>query len=430
MPALNWRILSPTDKDLFAVLSNLAIGNGPAKGRFSVGRSTGMQHHVVEIDFASKERSGAVQAIESSDSYLVDAATVSLHDRHIGEWSLEVSRLGERETGLDEVRVHTQPHISAEQLLEVTGRCRAALRPFERRLELEEVLSPALAEFYNRRDDVLRRLEGAVADLGSRLAERRIEMDRELQVEREKMRSDQQAREAEAERRLREREIVLVNRENALADLQKEVDDRRATHARRALRKDLLEKLRESSKSFKLSDATARKRLPAHLAFGALALFSVGSIWTTFANALDGASVAATVRFVASAITLVFTAIFYIRWNDAWASRHASEETRLRKMELDVDRASWVVEVLLEWKEEKDGAPLPSELMQSLVEGLFRSSDRSAPDRLRHPAEDLATALISSATKAELSVGGQKLYIDKKGLNSLSKTQQGANDAE
>ena len=52
-------------------------------------------------------------------------------------------------------------------------------------------------------------------------------------------------------------------------------------------------------------------------------------------------------------IGFAFAAVFYIRWNDQWLRQHADEEFRMRQLELDIDRASWITELALELGQEK-----------------------------------------------------------------------------
>jgi len=105
---------------------------------------------------------------------------------------------------------------------------------------------------------------------------------------------------------------------------------------------------------------------------------------------------------------------FYIRWSDDWSKRHAEEEFKLKRLELDFDRASWVVEMALEWSDEKDGA-IPPELVDALTQNLFAlESERG---RARHPAEDVFATLLGAST--ELTVpfpGGAQLKYNGKGI--------------
>jgi hypothetical protein len=47
-------------------------------------------------------------------------------------------------------------------------------------------------------------------------------------------------------------------------------------------------------------------------------------------------------RQLAFALAFTATAVFYLRWNNAWFQQHAQEEFRLKQLELDFDRASCI----------------------------------------------------------------------------------------
>ena len=73
------------------------------------------------------------------------------------------------------------------------------------------------------------------------------------------------------------------------------------------------------------------------------------------------------------------TVTFFISWNNRWFQQHAQEEFRLKRMELDIDRASWVVEMLFEWNETKD-KPLPQGLIETLTKNLFVETTNTSQD--------------------------------------------------
>ncbi len=79
------------------------------------------------------------------------------------------------------------------------------------------------------------------------------------------------------------------------------------------------------------------------------------------------------VRLGLSTAGFVAALIYYIKWADSWARKHADAELNLRQFELDLNRASWVVETSLEWK--RDGQDkIPDDLLKALTKGLFDSS--------------------------------------------------------
>ncbi len=68
-------------------------------------------------------------------------------------------------------------------------------------------------------------------------------------------------------------------------------------------------------------------------------------------------------------------------------------------MELDVDRASWFVEIAFEWKDEK-GEAIPLELIERLTQGLFFDG---AADHSVEPADSLV--FVAERTFLAVSFG-------------------------
>ena len=105
------------------------------------------------------------------------------------------------------------------------------------------------------------------------------------------------------------------------------------------------------------------------------------------------------------------------------SGKDADEEFRLKRFELDIDRASWVVEMALEWKDEK-GTEIPKELIDRLTRGLF--SDQKDAKIPKHPSEELANALLSASTRLSLKIPGLgEASIDKKGIQKFKKAASG-----
>lgn len=86
-----------------------------------------------------------------------------------------------------------------------------------------------------------------------------------------------------------------------------------------------------------------------------------------------------------------------------WFRQHADEEFRLKRLELDIDRASWVVEMAMEWRDEK-GFTIPEELIERLTRSLF--VDRELADSPQHPYENLASALFDSVKSMRMAIPG------------------------
>ena len=207
-----------------------------------------------------------------------------------------------------------------------------------------------------------------------------------------------------------------------LADLNarsKELDDRAAKHARRQHYKDIKEKFDTWSEEFHLTKGTSGLRWHVYVPTLVLMVLFAGLagyfLFQSFSSENATQLVAAITAKITFTLLFASTAFFLIRWNNQWFQRHANEEFRLKRMELDVDRASWFVEMAFEWKDEK-GEPIPLDLMQRLTEGLF--SDGQS-DHTVEPIDSLAQALLGAA-KFKVKLGdGTEVEYDRKGVREL-----------
>lgn len=203
----------------------------------------------------------------------------------------------------------------------------------------------------------------------------------------------------------------------------KELDDRESRHARRQIRNDIKEEIKRRKSEFKLSVGTVEKRKPIFWMCMILSvLLGVGMVanvatafWPSEANTLDTNHIIYfSIRQLA--ITSAFGAIvvYFIRWNNRWFEQHAQEEFKFQRLELDMDRASWIVEMALEWKQ-STGGDIPINLLERLSSNLFDGSDAEEPkDSLN---DDLASLVLGSASSLKIKTPeGSEINMDRKGL--------------
>ena len=110
-------------------------------------------------------------------------------------------------------------------------------------------------------------------------------------------------------------------------------------------------------------------------------------------------------------IALTVTLTYYVRALSAWSRQVTSLELRSKQFALDIDRASWLVEMNLEY--EKEGKVLRDNLIESFSRGLFegesRSEARAAPSTsLLHLLKN-AESLKIGAAGAEMSITGSQI---------------------
>jgi hypothetical protein len=370
----------------------------------------------------------------------------------------------------DEVSVHlqTQAPRSIEDQVKIVQYLDKELIPFDPARAIASGLTPEQATMQALHQSMLERLE----QLNTKLAEATLSTHARLE---ERFAE----RVAESDRAFNERVALLdtefsskqenLDRKNAALDERaKSLDDRNNTHARREIRDRMLDDVKKRIGDFGVSKATERKRLPVFRAILALILaFSVLLGWTgweirnadaalttkaTSAASLQSlgrsnvpispdeidklvrASAAPVdntlliwlwVRFGLLSAGLIATLIFYIRWRNAWADHHANSEFQLQQFYLDVNRANWVIESCLEWRKETNSI-IPSTLVESVSRNLFASGDSNI-DRVVHPADELASALLGTASRLKLRLGDHELEFDKPSRIRKSQAVAGPN---
>jgi len=118
------------------------------------------------------------------------------------------------------------------------------------------------------------------------------------------------------------------------------------------------------------------------------------------------------IRLSLTALGLVGSILYYIRWQDRWASQHAAAEWQLRQFQLDISRANWVIESGLEWNK-ATGQVMNEALVERVTHGLFVKENE--PAQVLHPADELATALLGSASKVNLHTPAGDVEFNKPG---------------
>lgn len=284
----------------------------------------------------------------------------------------------------------------------------------------DKILGDELAEFYNKREAGLLRLEGLSQRLIEETERYRVKLDGDYATRIESARQDTEKRIAELDQEYNERHTKLKEREEALIKRQEELDDRDSTHARRQLRVDMKKLLKDRATDFNLTKSTAGKRTMIHIVFSVLLLITLASSiisLLTISTTEDAGLWLKLVKLGLSIAGFAATAVFYIQWLDQWFRQHADEEFKLKRLDLDIDRATWVVESAREWASATN-KEMPAELVEHLARGLFENTSGSSS--LRHPAEDFASKLLGASSGLKVNVPGViEANLDRKGIKKL-----------
>ncbi|MGJ4969687.1 hypothetical protein ACQR1N_18280 [Bradyrhizobium sp. HKCCYLRH1073] len=236
---------------------------------------------------------------------------------------------------------------------------------------------------------------------------------------------------AERERLSQEYEAKVEKLRHSAEELEgkrKELDDRAYMHARRGIRADLRNTIKERQQKFTLTPETRRLRTPVHVALvillGALAAVNYATLHAILTLDLDKATTPVLIwtfgKQTIVALAFVGILLFYVRWMNRWFEQHAAAEFLLKQFELDIDRASWVVETAMEWRRDQQ-AEIPASLLDGITRNLF--SDKNDTTQAHSAADDLASALVGNASQLKLKVGENELNFDRKGLAGLGKIE-------
>lgn len=296
-------------------------------------------------------------------------------------------------------------------------------------------VDPTSAATLTAHSEILTAMESATAQMLEQSAEHRRELDRvyfekesalvariseERQRELDRIAEEKGRIEAELETR----GTTLDERQRELDVRQKQLDDRNNTHVRREIRSSLLALAKERLANFAVSKQTRTQYLAVHVAaivgLGALAWGAIvygARITPDDSGAYAPEVIALAVKSAALAAAAVALGSWYLGWLNRWLQRIADAEFKLQQFRLDIERASWLAETVLEWKS-TSAEPFPELLAARLSTGLFSSSAIEPADP-KTPASHLAEALFGAAAAAKVKIGDQEVSFDRRSIRGL-----------
>jgi hypothetical protein len=371
---------------------------------------------------------GALAALQGSNSFLITRLNVSYHNFNV--YYIRNQEPNRLSPFYDEIQIsHNEGQGGLAQAQRIALiehlNARVGLGNISRR---EEYAAKSIEDLQNIYHSTILKLETSFAGQIEKITSWTVEQTTAL--EKEKLNLAAQIN-AERERLTKEYEIkaeTLKLEGEALDARKRELDDRAYMHARRGIHSDLRSTIKARQQKFTLTPETRRLRLPVHLALAALVLALTVANYVTF-RAIGNLDIAnATIPILAwtfgkqTAVTLalIATLFFYVRWMNRWFEQHAQAEFLLKQFELDIDRASWVVESAMEWRRDQQ-AEIPAPLLDGITRNLFSNSGEVAQGH--SAADDLASALVGNASQLKLKMGENELNFDRKGLVRLGKAE-------
>ena len=246
-----------------------------------------------------------------------------------------------------------------------------------------EALSEDQKKYFEVREASLLRLEQVTERLINQNEKYRLKVD----AERLKFR-------APVEEEFRKKSEALDIRSSELDKREQEMDLADAKSARRKMRQDLLARLKPE----RVVDLRNSGTWQVHTIFVVSSAILLGlSAFIATRHGFDLLNWAHATKLGLLTVGLAGTLTLYYRWIDSWIRKSVDEELRLRQLSIDVDRSTWIIEVLSELKEET--AVIPNEVLVVVTRNLFVGLD---PMRgVKHPTEDVLRKLLATPETGE-----------------------------
>jgi hypothetical protein len=411
MASNTWQTFRKTDAELIASFRKIAATQDWG-GAVSLHVQLAQGHGpAINGPFETVIANSALKDLVGLGGALAWRMTLTLHQQ-----SIQIERPIDR--NIDIVGLNFPDQLQPEKLVRLLSVTHAELPTYARVESIDRLLGDELAEFYRAREAGLLKLEGLTQNLAHDTAAYRQTLDERLDAKTKELEQGIVTRRDQIESELAVQRETLGKKEEALNEREKKLDDRASRHARRQLRLDLQKVLADRGEKFQLTKGTGGKRIAVHVLYSALLVILVATL--TYEIGFLGFRYndwVANVRVAITFTAIVATFVLYIRWTDQWFRQHADEEFRLKRMSLDVDRASWVVETALEWQQQNQ-SPIPAQLLEQLSRELFAPASASTP--VRHPAEDMMAAILSASSGLKINIPGiGEASLNRRGVQRL-----------
>ncbi len=396
-----------------ASISALAIGNIGSVNLFSSENEdykTILKHNSMLIETSTIVVSGLSVAYHRGGQYQPQEKS-PIFDEIVFNWNPQQSTL------------------SNSDRLNIVNLINQKLKAFEPGRFVDSGLSEEQSQLLSIHNSTLERLELLNEDLIRQSSEFRENLEKRFEEKVQELSLETKGQREKLENEYDQKNKDLENRESDLREKIKTIDDRNNTHVRREIRDRMLADVKARIEKFGVSKSTEAKRRPVFcgiivliVLISAILGYSIYEI-NRISSSVSDLNTPITYWLWAKVSILSFglfgTILYYIKWQNRWAEQYANSEFHLQQFYIDVNRANWVIESCLEWRKETDSA-IPTALLESITENLFDRSNEEL-EKIIHPADELASALLGSASRLKVKVGDNELEFDKPGKIKPSK---------
>jgi len=458
-------------------VQRIKIPRMPDRSVYECFKKLGIEHNVTEMNVAGAAFSaiGAVDLVENTNDDFTallehNSTLIETCNLRISGLTVSYVRGGQynpedKSPIYDEIILNWNPqqgNLENKVRLEVIALINSELKAFEPGRFVSSGLSEEQNQLLSIHESTLERLERLNEDLIKQSSNFRENLEKQFEEKFNKAEENYEFQKNKLEESITKKSDDLEATKNKLEEKLKSIDDRDNTHVRREIRDKMLNDVKSRISEFGVSPKTEKKRNPVFIGIIFMVIIFLGLISLTgyelttvekqYYSTLEtirnisnwdeeklkniglSSEIVAKVSVPDSdrtniywlwaklsllSIGLLGTILFYIRWQNRWAEQHSTSEFQLQQFYIDVNRANWVIESCLEWRKETKSA-IPSELLGSITHNLF-VSDNTELEKIIHPSDELASALMGSASKLKLKVGENELEFDKPGKISNKK---------
>jgi hypothetical protein len=378
-----------------------------------------------DVNLTAPDENANWKALLEHDSTLIDSMSMRFGGFTIAYYRGGQYQPDQKSPFIDEISLNwdqnqNQKGPSDIDRLNIVASLSKQLKAFDPSRHLGQGISGEHNQLLAIHESTLERLERLNEDLVRQSSEFRKNLEDQFSaklIKNEEMLSKQRDKLETDHRKEME---SLDNKEKVLEEKLAAVDDRDNTHARREIRDRMLEDVKNRINKFGVSENTEKKRRPVLMGILSLIGILIGLMTFTAYEITVSQAVSdrttfylLSARFVLITFALLGTILYYIKWQNRWAEQHANSEFQLQQFYLDINRSNWVIESCLEWRKETDSA-IPKELLESITNNLFVNDQREI-EKVVHPADELASALLGSASKLNIKLGENVMEFDKPG---------------
>jgi hypothetical protein len=331
-------IFKMSDLEVFQAIENITKDCGLPGAKCVL--TLAKDHRQLQLNANSIQTEPTIVSLLKENSALIHQIRA-----HFDSWgaTLRVDRTTGR---ADELNVQFPNEFDNGNAVKLLVAIRKHFRLFDAMENVERILGPEIADFYAKREEGLHRLEQLTGKIIEQNEDyrKKLELQHEERISKLEIQFNERRSLLEAELNKKNEEIAA--KEAELVRRNQELDDRSSRHARRQLRQDFKKGIESRNLDFRLTPYTRHTRLPIHALFVGLVIsfgvFSYIALWEQIHPPEGANPLYLLIRVPISIVAFAASVIYYIRWSDQWFQKHANEEFRLKRLDLDIDRASVV----------------------------------------------------------------------------------------